>query len=224
MVGDQQDMSERLRAVLPTRWFGDNTPVLDSLLAGLAWAWSWAYGLLQYVRAQTRLASATDSWLDIIAQDFFGLRITRRPAETDDSFRARVRRELLRDRGTRAAVSAAIQDLTGREPRIFEPANPSDAGGYGSLVGAGGGLGYGAAGGWGNLNLPFQCFVTAYRPLGQGISSVSGWGGNGGGYGKGAIEYANVDMVAGQVTDSDIYTAIAETIPLACVAWTQISS
>ena len=89
---------------------------------------------------------------------------------------------------------------------------------------AGGGLGYGSAGGWGSLNLPFQCFITAYRPIGQGISSVSGWNAHSGGYRVGAIEYASLDMVQGQVTDSDIYAAVANVLPVATTGWTRISS
>ena len=75
MTGDQQDMMARLRTVLPTRWFPDSAPVLDGLLSGLASGWSWAYQQLQYVKAQTRIATATDVWLDIIANDYFGSRL-----------------------------------------------------------------------------------------------------------------------------------------------------
>jgi hypothetical protein len=72
MTGDQQDMLSRLRTVLPMRWFPDDAPILTGLLSGLASAWSWAHDLLQCVTAQTRIATATDIWLDIIAQDYFG--------------------------------------------------------------------------------------------------------------------------------------------------------
>ena len=179
MTGDQQDMLARLRTVLPTRWFPDSAPVLDGLLSGLASGWSWAYQQLQYVKAQTRIATATDIWLDIIAQ-----RLLRQPAGTDGqdkatrAFRSRIQRELFRERGTRGAIVAVLQDLTGRAPLVFEPARSTDTGGYGSLAGAGGGVGYGRAGGWGSLTLPFQCFITAYRPVGSGIATVSGWGGS----------------------------------------------
>ena len=78
MTGDQQDILARLRTVLPARWFPDDAPVLDGLLNGLASGWSFAYQQLQYVKAQTRIATATDVWLDIIALDFFGGRLVRR--------------------------------------------------------------------------------------------------------------------------------------------------
>jgi hypothetical protein len=224
MTGDQQDMLARLRAVLPARWFPDSAPVLDGLLNGLAAGWCWVYQLLQYVKAQTRIATATDVWLDIIASDFFGDRLIRRAGQADDAFRNRIQRELFRERGTRAAVAAVLQDLTGRSPLVFEPARSTDTGGYTSLIGAGGGVGYGSAGGWGSLALPFQCFITAYRPIGSGIATVCGWGGPAGGYGHGTIEYASLEMVQGQVTDDDIYAAVADVMPVAAIGWTRITN
>jgi hypothetical protein len=223
MTGDQQDIMSRLRMVLPARWFPDDAPVLDGLLNGLASGWSWAYQLLRYVKAQTRIATATDVWLDIIALDFFGSHLVRRPAQNDDGFRKRIQCELFRERGTRAAIVSVLRDLTGRAPVVFEPARSTDTGGYASLGGAGGGVGYASAGGWGSLVLPFQCFITAYRPLGSGIATVSGWGGPAGGYGRGTIEYASLAMVQGQVTDSDIYAAVADVLPAATIAWTRIT-
>ena len=117
-----------------------------------------------------------------------------------------------------------LHDLTGRAPLVFEPARTTDTGGYASLAGAGGGVGYGRAGGWGSLALPFQCFITAYRPVGSGIATVCGWGGPAGGYGRGAIEYASLEMVQGQVTDADIYSAVANVLPVAVIGWTRITS
>lgn len=224
MTGDQQDMLSRLRTALPMRWFPDEAAILNGLLSGLASAWSWVYDLLQYVKAQTRIETATDIWLDIIAQDYFGSRVTRRAGQSDAVFRNRVRRELFRERGTREAVISALQDLTGRAPHVFEPGRTTDTGGYCSLHGAGSGMAYGVAGGWGNLDLPFQCFITAYRPTGSGIAVVSGWGGPTGAYGEGAIEYASLAMVQGQITDEDIYTAVAEVLPVATIGWTRITN
>lgn len=217
MTGDQEDMAARLRAVLPTHWFADRTPVLDGLLAGLGATASWAWSLLQTVIAQTRLATASGSFLDMAAQDFFGTRLRRRAAQSDTGFRAAIGRELLRERGTRAALSGVVRDLTGREPVVFEPARPADTGAWGLA------LGYGAAGGWGSLSLPFQCFVTAFRPSGSGIAQVSGWGAAAGGYGAGKLEYGSPADVAGQVTDAEINAAIAGVMPTAAIAWTRIT-
>jgi hypothetical protein len=223
MRGDKQDMLARLKAVLPARWFPDDTPMLDGLLSGLAAAWSWCYDLLQYVRLQTRIATATDVWLDVIAQDFFGPRLTR-DGQSDDALRRRIRLELVRERGTRSAVASVLQDLTGRAPLIFEPARTTDTGGYGGLGQTVTGLGYGQAGGWGSLNLSFQCFVTAFRPQSGGIATVAGWCSQAGGYGAGAIEYASLEMIQSQVADSSIYAAVADVLPVTAIAWTCITN
>jgi hypothetical protein len=219
MTGDQADIATRIKAVLPGRWFADTTPVLDDLIAGLAWAWSWVYSLLTYVRMQTRIATATDVWLDVVANDFFGNRLQRRTGQSDDAFRLLIQTNLLREHGTRASIISALRNLTGRAPAVFEPMRTTDTGGY-TL----GGVGYGSAGGWGNLSLPFQCFVTAFRPSGIGIALVSGWGCPVGGYRAGALEYASLAMVQGQVTDGDIMAAVAEVLPVASIAWTRIQN
>jgi hypothetical protein len=224
MTGDQDDMLARLKSVLPSSWFADQSPVLDALLAGLASAWQRLYTLLDEVKAQTRIVTASGVWLDIIADDFFGQRLRRRISQADDALRRRIQQELLRERGTRGAVVSVLQDLTGRMPFVFEPARTTDTGGYGSRAGGGGGLGYGMAGGWGSLSLPMQCFVTAFRPHGAGIAAVAGWGMSAGGYGMGAVEYASLAMVQGQVTDADIYGAVESVLPVTAIAWTQISN
>ena len=218
MVGDQVDMVARLRAVLPGRWFGDVAPVLDGVLAGVGAVWAAIHGQLQASIAQTRLATATDSFLNMIALDFFGRRVRRRVAEADGAFRVRVLREIRRERGTRGAIVSALIDLTGRAPVVFEPARPADTGAWNGQVG------YGVAGRWGSLMLPRQCFVTAFRPAGQGIALVSGWGGGIGGYGVGAVCWADRAAIGGQVTDADVAAAVADVMPAASVAWLQIQS
>lgn len=216
--GSQGDMVARLRAVLPARWFADDTPVLDGLLAGLGQAAATSYALLAYARTQTRMATASGLWLDLLAGDWFGNRLTRRGGEADTQLRARIRQELLRERGTRAALAAQVTQLVGKPPAIFEPARPADTGAWGMACG------YGVAGGWGSLALPFQCFVTVRRPHGAGIAMVDGYCGSLGGYGIGAIEYASAGLLAGSVSDADIMAAIAGVMPTAAIAWTRIVS
>ena len=191
MTGDTNDMLARIKAVLPARWFPDATPLLDGVVTGLAEAGAWLYALLATVKLQTRLKTATGGFLDMIAQDYFGGRLPRRTGQSDDSFRVRIETELFRDRGTRGAVIEVLNYLTGRSPVVFEPARPADTCAWGMA------LGYGVAGGWGSLMLPFQCFVTAYRPTNQGIDPVS---------------------------DDDIMAAIAGVTPVAAIAWVRISN
>ncbi|MCW3477643.1 hypothetical protein [Limobrevibacterium gyesilva] len=217
-TGGVADMLGRLKAVLPPRWFADETPVLDAVLGGFAASRAWLYSLLDAAKLQTRLATATDAFLDMIALDLFGRHLARRAGQGDAAFRARIQAEILRERGTRAGLVGVLTELTGRAPVVFEPARPADTGGWGVAAG------YGAAGGWGSLVLPFQCFVTAYRPVGEGIAFVSGWGCSAGGYGGGAIEYASLAMAQVQMTDADIAAAIAGVMPVGAIAWTRISN
>jgi hypothetical protein len=228
MNGDRTDIVQRLKAVLPSRWFGDATPVLDTLLLALAVGWEHCFQLLQFTRTQVRLATATGTWLDLIAHDFFGEALRRVDGQSDEVFRATIKRNILRPLATRRAVTRALTDLTGRPPRIFEPRNTSDTGGYGTYAAnghiIGGGLGYCAGGGWGNLSMPFQFFVTALRPHGNGVANVSGWGFYGGGYGLGALEYADAAIVSGHLGDSEIMNEVARIAPIGVVAWTNIAN
>lgn len=235
-TGDAADFAARLRAALPRRWFpvgsageASPSPILDALLAGLGAAWAAVWDLRAFVIAQARIVTASGVWLDFIAADFFGRGIVRRATESDIAFRGRIRRALFRERGTRGALAAILTDMTGRAPWIFEPRHPPDTGGWGSQgMTLGTGLGYGLDGGWGSLQLPWQCFVIAYRPEGDGVGNVggyyygSGWGG--GGFGVGAVQWISQETFAGALTDGDIYEAVAMTMPAATVAWTAIDN
>lgn len=227
-TGDQSDVLKRIKAVLPP-WFGDNTPILDALLQGLAWAGSFVFSLYAYAKLQTRIKTATGGWLDIIAADFFGTAIIRQTNQSDISFRNKILVNLIRERGTRNGIIKVLQDLTGRTPAVFEFLRPMDTGAYGVSQS----IGYGVAGGYGSFQMPFQAFVTAYRPTNTGIPYVGGYGlanygatsGNPGGYGVASqIEYADLSMIQGAVTDADIYAAIDSVKPAATIVWARITS
>ena len=227
MTGDQNDMQTRLLAALPNGWFPDEAPILSGLLSGLANAWGWLYSLLAYVRLQTRIATATDGWLDLIARDYGGRAWGRQTGETDTAFSIRIRRNLQALAATRAALIAALTNLTGRTPMVFEPAYPPDTGGLNT-----GWLGWNTVGGWGTLTLPYQCFVTAYRPAGGGIADSGGWGSLAasttpnlalGGWNIGALQYGNTSLIEGQITDAQIFATIANCMPAATIAWTALS-
>lgn len=218
MIGDQADMVTRLRAALPGRWFGDTAPVLDAVLAGIGAIWAALHAQLEAAVIQTRIATATGAFIDMIALDFFGRRIRRRTAEADTPFRTRILREMSREHGTRHALITALTDLTGRAPDLFEPARPADTGAWNGTIG------YNTAGRWGSLMLPRQCFVTARRPTGQGIALVNGWNGPIGGYGIGTQCWADHTTIGGTVTDDDIATTVATITPAAQITWLRIVS
>lgn len=154
MKGDPADIVARLRLALPRRWFGDTAPVMDGLLGGLASAWSGLHGLLQEVRRQSRMTTATGGFLDLAALDLFGGGLPRRAGEADGAFLARIGRALRRVRATRAGLVDAAGEA-GSAARVFEPARPTDTGVYG-----GPGLAWGVAGGWGSLMMPLECLVV----------------------------------------------------------------
>lgn len=218
-LGDVQDMARRLRALLPTSWFPDDAPVLSALLTGLGAAWEAGYAQVAYVRRQLRLATATGDNLDVIALDYLGDRISRRDGETDDRFRARVKLEVLRPRVTRQALSDRLEELTGRKPVIFEPGRAADTGAWNT-----GGLAFGAAGGWGSRRTPYQCFVVAYRPHGEGVPLASGFNESAGGFGEGRLEFLGPNDVALGVTDADIRAAVVDTVSAGTVVWLAIQA
>ena len=219
-MADLTDMLARLRGVLPARWHAEANETLDAVLLGLAESWGWVRGMVDEVRAQARIATATGRTLDLAAVDYFGPRIRRRTGQGDAAFRATILRELLRERATRPGLVAALRDLTGRAPVVFEPRRPADTGAWGAAC-AWNGPG-GRAGGWGSMMLPHQVFVTAFRPKGAGIAGINGWGAHGGGYGLGAAAWAGAAMLEGQVTDADIHAAAAAVLPASAIAWVRI--
>jgi hypothetical protein len=215
MLGDTGDMAGRLRAILPNGWFGeaDTTPVLDSVLQSIGTAFSSFWSLLQSVILQARIATASGNFLDLIGADFFGGTMVRLPDEQDAGYRVRLTDAILRPRATREALSLALLQLTGRSPVIFEPARTADTGGYTI-----GGVGYGQGGGWGNLSLPFQFFLTVFRPSGGGIAELAG-------YGTGGFPvYGSLIMESASLPDSVIVASVPPLLPAATTAWMRLTN
>lgn len=222
-TGDTNDFAYRLRSVLPRKWFADSAAILGAVLHGLGSSGASIFDQIAYTRLQTRLATATDDLLDLAASDFL-VNFPRRLNEADADYSLRIRREIMRPRNTRAAIVQVLRDLTGNTPTVFRPSNAADTGGYGL-----GSMGYGVAGAYGSLAMPFQAFVTIERgtaPGAGGISAApsgqSGWGSPLGGYGVGAIGYGDGSPAAGAVTDDEIYAAVASVTPAGHINWVQI--
>lgn len=218
MAVDESDLLGRLKSVLPVRWFADATPVLDAVMTGLADAWQGVFALLDTVRQQTRIASAGGVFLDIAATDYFGDLLPRRVAESDAAYSLRIRQNLVQPRATRESVVLALQTLTGRLPYIFEPRNPADTGGYNAA------MGYGVAGGYGSMTLPYQFFIKAFRPDNLAVSNACGFGVGPGGYNAPPAFYADTSQFQGYISDIEIYACIAAMVPTTSIAWTIISN
>lgn len=203
MAGDQDDVQARITRLLPP-WFDASNPILDALITGAAWALAFVYGLYAYAVLQARLATATDAFLDLASTDFFGNLLPRIPNELDGMFGPRIRREVLRDRNTRTAFDAAVYDLTGHHPQIFEAWRGPDCGGYGDP-----GLAYGRAGRYGSRDAPYEVLITQPRPQGYGIPNRGGWGSGTGGYGVGNFSFADDTQIVGSgPTIADILAAV----------------
>ncbi len=218
-IGDQSDVFNRLKSVVP-RWFGDTAPVRDALLQGFAQAGSFIYSLYAYSKLQTRIKTATDGWLDMIAADFFGTWLLRKAGQSDAVFRNWIIVNLLRERATRYSIQKVLQDLTGRAPVISEPLRPLDTGGYGV-----GGVGYGVGTAtYGSMAVgPYQAWVIAYRVNGAGIPYVAGYSVPTGGYSQASrAELADISDANANADDAAIYAAIDSVKPAGTIVWTQI--
>src|SRR5215469_835234 len=201
-VGSSADMLARLVSQITKGWTAIKAPNRDIVLGGIADSLAWAYQLLKYVTAQTRLLTSTDFMLDLFGYDSLGMRITRRRFQPDPSFRATIQKEIFRERNTRRGILQAVLDLTGPPVSIFEPANVQDSGGFGIM------FGFNAVGGWGSSSLPHTFFISCPNPSGTGVPYESGFNNSWGGFGGGLFAFANVTAVNGLVTELDILNAI----------------
>jgi hypothetical protein len=156
-IGSQQDFMNRLNFLLPVGWFSGLVPLKDALVTGIANVFAFIYALFGYVRLQTRIATATDGFLDLIAGDFFGATLLRNAGELDGSYRPRIQTGMFLEKGTRADVIRVVKQLTGNVPLIVEPSRPADCGGYGIA------MGYSTAGRLGSRVHPYQAFITVAR-------------------------------------------------------------
>ena len=179
-VGDFNDMLGRLVGALPGGWFprvgnyvtdGKGNPVPDgyggyltdgtpgptivtSVLAAFSQLQAYIYSLLAYVKLQTRIKTATDGWLDLIAYDFFGLTVQRASGQSDASFRLTIIANIFQARNTRAAVINVLTNLTGYAPIVFNPWKDEAYLNSTAYIGRFN---------WGSRGCPFQSFVIAYR-------------------------------------------------------------
>jgi hypothetical protein len=217
-TGDQQDITARLQALMPPGWFAPGeVPLRDALLTGIANALAFIFSLFAYLKLQTRIATATDGFLDLIAFDFFGEELERGPNQSDTSFRANIKAELLPLRNTRQAIINAVTLITGNAPIMFEPQRPADTGAYNEGV-----LAYNAAGGYGSRNYPYQSFVTAFRPPGTGVPNIAGYGVSTGAYTvPSQLEYSTPAFATG-VTDADIFAAANSVRMAGTIIWMRI--
>jgi hypothetical protein len=223
--GDENDFIARLTALLPP-WFGNNgAPIFEGILAGYAKLGQIVYTQYAYAKLQTRIKTATGDFLDLISADFFGSSLPRNINENDASFLARILANLLSEKATRNGMQKALFNLTGRQPRLFEPRRPADMGGYSGAGSPYGGVGYGVAGGWGNPLCPLQALIDAYLPLGTGIPGVDGYNSGAGGWSTPSyFAYISLTQTTNPVTDQNIYDKVNAVKVYGTRCWVRISA
>lgn len=216
LKGSADDIVQRVKVLLPKRWWSFVAPIRDAILGGIADLSSWSYSLIIYAKLQSRVAWATDIWLDIISRDYFGNTLPRKTNESDAVFRLRIQKELIRERVTRKGMITAIEDLTGLPAVIFEPWNTGDTGAWDN-----GTFALDIAGGWGDY-LPAQSFLNVTPPGLQGIVGIGGWDTGYLAWDGGIGMWADMSLIVGSVTTQDIYDTINKTRPTGSIVWTQL--
>lgn len=187
-TGDVADITNRIQALIPSNWFpAGDAPILTAEIEGAASALSFDYDLLAYIRQQTRIATATDGFLDLIAYDFFGTHLVRSIGQSDASFRRQIIATLFRLRNTRPAIDGAIFSLLGTHPTIIEPMRPPDTGVYDNASV----MAYDVAGCYGDSAAILHSFIQVTIPTSLSIAppNVGGYGSNVSAYNGGITEY-----------------------------------
>lgn len=228
-VGSSADIQARVLTVLPRKWWQWIAPVRNAIVGGLSDAAAWSYTFFQYALAQSRIATSTGPFLDIIAFDFLG-RFLLRLGNSDALFRTQIMNTILQERVTRNGMTEVLTNLLNIAPTIIEPWNPGDCGGWSGPNQYCNASGYGKAGAWGSLLLPNQVFIRVSRSgLGpSGVPQVNGYGGyNGGYYGphyssNGATEYIGSVIAQIGVIDPIIENMITNTRPTGTTVWLYI--
>ena len=221
MALDQTALVLRLKQLAPRGWFPEtaSAPIIDGVMTAFASVAQHFLTLTVYAQAQSRIATASDGFLDVLAFDFFGFAVQRLSGQSDISFRKVILLEILRERATRAGIQKSVADLTGFDVRMFEGFNTFDTGGYDT-----GYLGFDMLGRWGSLDMPFQVLIATLQPIGVGIPNVGGFDSAfvAGGYDLGAEEYGDISQVSGPVTNQKIFDCINSTRAAGITCWVAI--
>lgn len=219
--GSNDDVYNRLLEQLPP-WFGTDHPNLDTTLQAFINTATFHYAQYLYVALQQRLQTATDVNLDLISQDYLGNELPRRLEEGDDLYRSRIYATLLRPKATRPAMQNGLFLLTGIQPKIFEPWNGANCGGYNDYQA----LAYNTIGSYGSGSFAYQCFIDVYVNAFSGMASWSGYNGYFGGYNAygtpAVLWYGGESLNENILTDDDIYRFINLTKVEGTVCWVKI--
>jgi hypothetical protein len=124
------DFGARLRALIPTIWFGNNATVKTgipatngiqlSITEGLGSGLAFNYQQIQYARLQTRLATTTDTNLDQASLDYFAGALPRNLGESDSAYSTRIRLQIVSPLGTIPAITNAVKAYLNYNPGALQ--------------------------------------------------------------------------------------------------------
>src|ERR1700751_5577354 len=103
-------LSTDLKLILlnPQQWYSSTAKITGgifwALIKTIADRLDYITQTQAYTKAQSRISTATDGNLDLIAFDYFGTTLKRNSGETDISFRARILANLFPEKATRKGV------------------------------------------------------------------------------------------------------------------------
>jgi hypothetical protein len=123
---DQDDMLKRLLGQLPAGWFGTEHPTLDAIMTAFAAMYAEIEAEAQYLKDQMRIATADLPFLELMGYDYLNGQFPPRYQESPNTYRVRLKANILRERNTRQAYISVLQDLTGRTPIVLEGFMPLD--------------------------------------------------------------------------------------------------
>ena len=211
-MSTQTDIFSKLKNALPLGWFSTDSTLIDAVCNAAAWAFALVYDNIIASIPLLRINTAFGGFLDLISCDFFGSRIPRYANETDPMFLSRIKLNMFRERGTRAAMRSILTDFTGIPPQIFEPRNSHDVCHLN--------LFYLNIGQLGSTHYPYQAFVTAYRPYSSNVLSLPGLDTFGMTLNQDA--YLASGRNPNQIVDQTIFDAVELTKPYGTLIWVRI--
>ena len=225
-IGDSADVQNRLVSQL-VNWFGTDHKTLDSVLQAYVVTGVFNYSQLAYDNLQMRLQTAYEDNLDLIATDYFGVDpgLPRRAGENDDTYRIRIKANLLLERATRRGMDNALYVLTGFHPILFEPWRPLDCGGY-NVADSPQTIGYSTHGSYGSGSYAYQGFIDVFISAFDAMGTYNGYNNPYFGYnaaGSPAIGWYGGESLESQlIQDRDIYQTINLTKVEGTVCWVKI--
>lgn len=126
----------RFSNFFPFPWLSDAAKEPGGVAYALFYAFATQFAYistqLEYAWETCRLATATDTSLDLFSEDFFGNTLPRLGGESDAHFRQRISAALFQPKVSRPAIVADIESYTGGAVRAIEPWNPGDTGSWGT--------------------------------------------------------------------------------------------